>query len=371
MVNMKIGIVIRHCLKKMSSNFLLELVPYFSGHEIHIFTGEHDTNPEGVIWHKVPFLSKKFSFQEISFTLFSTIIMFFNRFDVTMSQPTRFFSPDVAQMEFCYKGWQEHQKLMGTAKFTFKDRFVPVIEGFNMRRAKKVIVTSEGIKREIMKYYGIPEEKITVIPNGVNIERFKRNDNMRKVIRKELGISSGDFVIIFVGRNLKRKGFEYLLKALPLLNRKAKLIVAGGNDGYYQNLTKDLKQEKNVFFIGDVPNMEKYFSASDVFVFPTFYEGFSLATVEAAACGVPVIAAKANGTEDLIDNGKNGFLLKKRDKKEIAEKLNILMKDRNLLRKMGENARESSLKYSWGKIAKRMLSVLEEAAEMKRRNISF
>ncbi len=362
---MKIGIPIRHCMKKMSSNFLLELVPYFKGHEVHIFTGEHDTNPGGVTWHTVPVISRKYVLQEISFTIFSTIIMRASKFDVTMSQPTRYFSPDVAQMEFCYKGWQEYKKKMGL-KLTLQDMLAPLMEGFNLRRAKRAIVTSEGIKREIMEYYGIPKEKITVIPSGADIKRFKRNEEAGKIIRKELGISQKDFVIMFIGRDLKRKGFEYLLRALPLLDKKAKLIVAGGKDEYHQNIAKELKQEKNVFFIGDVPNMEKYLSASDVFVFPTFYEGFSLATVEAAACGLPVIAARANGTEELIENGKNGFLLEKRDPKEIAGRLNLLMGDSALLRNMSENAVRSSREYSWEKIAKRILAVLEEAAEMKR-----
>jgi len=367
---MKIGVPIRHCMKKMSSNFLLELVPYFKGYEVHIFTGEHDTNPEGIVWHKVPVISKKYLLQEISFTAFATIIMKLSRFDVTMSQPTRYFSPDVAQMEFCYKGWQKYKKKM-ELKLTLQDRLAPFIEGFNLRRAKKVIVTSEGIKREIMKYYGIPKEKITVIPNGADVERFRRNEEVGKSVRKELGISQKDFVIMFIGRDLKRKGFEYLLRALPLLDREAKLIVAGGKDEYYQNLAKELKQERNVSFIGDVPGMEKYLSASDVFVFPTFYEGFSLATVEAAACGLPVIAAKANGTEELVKNGENGFLLEKRDPNEIAGRLNLLMRDKELLRKMSKSARKSSLEYSWEKVAKRILSVLEEAADMKRRKIKY
>ncbi len=362
---MKIGIPIRHCMKKMSSNFLLELSTYFKGHELHIFTAEHDTNPEGVIWHKVPVISKKYVLQEISFTIFSTIIMIFNRFDVTMSQPTRYFSPDVAQMEFCYRGWQEYKKRMGL-RLTLQDRLAPFMEGFNLRRARRVIVTSNGIKREIMEYYGMPKEKIIVIPNGADVERFRRNEEVGKAVRRELGIGQKDFVVMFIGRDLKRKGFEFLLRSLPLLDREAKLIVAGGKDEYYQNLAKELKQEKNVSFIGDVPNMERYLSASDVFVFPTFYEGFSLATVEAAACGLPVIAAKANGTEELVENGKNGFLLEKRDEKEIAGRLNLLMGDRELLKEMSENARKSSLEYSWEKIAKRILSVLEKTARMKK-----
>ncbi len=361
---MKIGIPIRHCMRKMSSNFLLEIVPYWKGHDVHIFTGENDTNPEGVTWHKVPFLSKIFNIQEISFTIFASIIMKLNKFDVTMSQPTRYFTPDVAQMEFCYKGWQEYKKKMGF-KLTLQDRIAPFMEGFNLRRSKKVIVTSEGIKREIMEFYRISKEKIIVIPNGADVKRFRRNVESRNSVRKELGISPKDFVIMFIGRDLKRKGFEYLLKALPLLDREAKLIVAGGKDEYYRNLAKELRQEKNIFFIGDVPGMEKYLSASDVFVFPTFYEGFSLATVEAAACGLPVIAAKANGTEELVKNGWNGFLLEKRDPKEIAQRLNQLMGDKELLRKMSENAVKTSREYSWEKIAKRILAVLEEVAEMK------
>lgn len=360
---MKIGIVIKHCCWSLSSNFLLEMLPYFTKkHDIHIFAGKWDkTNIKRVHFHKVPVFFSNFFLQEIFFSIASTIIMKNQNFDVTLAQPTRYLSPDISLMQFCYKGWGEYKKKMGL-KLTFAERLSPTIEKYNLKKAKKIIATSEGIKREAMKFYQIPEDKITVIPNGVNPDKFLFTKREKIRLREKFGFSKDDKILLFVGRNLKRKGLEYVLKALPLVKEKnMKLIICGGDDEYHRKIVRKLNQENRVIFAGDVKNVPEYCAISNIFVFPTFYEGFSFATLEAAASGLPVIATVANGTEDLIENGKNGFLLKTRSSEAIANKINLLLENDNLRIKMGKNARNTILeKYSFDKIAKQILKVIEE-----------
>jgi UDP-glucose:(heptosyl)LPS alpha-1,3-glucosyltransferase len=264
-------------------------------------------------------------------------------------------------MQFCYKGWGEYKKKMGL-KLTFAERLSPIIEKYNLKKAKKIIATSEGIKREVMEFFQIPEDKIRVIPNGVNPKEFSFSKKEKIKLRKKLGFSKEDKIILFVGRNLKRKGLEYILKALPIMKEKnAKLVVCGGDDEYHRNIVKKLNQDSRVIFAGNVKNVPEYCAVSDIFVFPTFYEGFSFATLEAAASGLPIIATVANGTEDLIEDGKNGFLLKERTPEAIAKKVNLLMEDEKLRTRMGENARKAVLqKYSFDKIAKQILEVIDE-----------
>ena len=250
-------------------------------------------------------------------------------------------------------------------KLTFAERISPMIEKYNLKKAKKVIATSEGIKGEVMEFFQIPEDKIVVIPNGVNPKEFSFSKKEKSKLRKKLGFSEDDKIILFVGRNLKRKGLEYILKALPKVEDKnAKLVICGGDDEYHRNIVKRLNQCSRVIFTGDVKNVPEYCAVSDIFVFPTFYEGFSFATLEAAASGLPIIATVANGTEDLIEDGVNGFLLKERTAEAIAEKINLLLTDDKLRKRMGENARKKVLeKYSFDMIAKQILEVIEEVGK--------
>jgi UDP-glucose:(heptosyl)LPS alpha-1,3-glucosyltransferase len=363
---MKIGIVIKHCCWSLSSNFLLELLPYFTKrHSIHIFAGKWDkANNKRVHFHKVPVFFSNFFLQELFFSISSTIIMKNQTFDATIAQPTRYMSPDIALMQFCYKGWDEYKKKMGL-KLTFAERLSPIIEKYNLKKCKKIIATSEGIKKEVMEFYQIPENKIVVIPNGVNPKECFFTKKERMKLREKLGFSKDDKILLFVGRNLKRKGLEYVLKSLPMVKEKnMKLIICGGDDEYHRGIVRELNQEDRVIFVGDVKNVPEYCAIGDVFVFPTFYEGFSFATLEAAASGLPVIAAVANGTEDLIENGKNGFLLKDRKPETIANKINQLFEDDNLRARMGKNARKTILeKYSFDKIAKQILEVIDEVVK--------
>lgn len=360
---MKIGLVIKHCCWSLSSNFLLELLPYLTKeHDIHIFAGRWDpVNNKRVFFHKVPVFFSNFLLQETFFSIVSTFIMKRQKFDITIAQPTRYLSPDVALMEFCYKGWGEYKKKIGL-KLTLAEKLSPIIEKYNLKKCKRIIATSQGIKREIMEFYQIPEDKIKVIPNGVNPDEFFFTKKEKMRLRKKFGFSKDDKILLFIGRDLKRKGLEYVLRALSLVKEKnVKLIVCGGDDQYHRGIVRELNQEDRVIFTGHVKNVPEYCAVSDVFVFPTFYEGFSLATLEAAASGLPIVTAVANGTEDLIEEGKNGFLLKSRTPEAIADKINLLLGDEKLRIRMGRNARKTAVeKYSFNKIANQILEFIDE-----------
>jgi UDP-glucose:(heptosyl)LPS alpha-1,3-glucosyltransferase len=108
-----------------------------------------------------------------------------------------------------------------------------------------------------------------------------------------------------------------------------------------------------------VPEIERYYAAADVFLLPTFYEAFSLATLEAAASGLPLVVTKVNGTEELIEDGRNGFFIE-RDGDDIAHRLRQLRDDHRLRTMLGDAARQSALRYAWDTIADQTLRVYEE-----------
>jgi len=167
-------------------------------------------------------------------------------------------------------------------------------------------------------------------------------------------------VLVCTGPNFHRKGLKKVILALPKLPAYIKIIAVGSGDSTpYKQLASKLGVADRVIFTGFVPRIEDYYCAGDIFVFPSLYEAFSLATLEAAASGLPIIATKINGTEELIKEGYNGFFVK-RDPKDIAEKINILIKDENLRKQMSRNARKTAENYSWDKCAKRTAEVYEE-----------
>ncbi len=366
---MRIATVIKHCLMHRSSHFMLELLPYLKEHfEVHIFTGEWEkSNERKIHFHKIPIVSPFFYIQEIFFTLISTFVMKFNSFDLTFAQATRYFSPDISFMEFCYKGWAEYKRKMGM-RLNIQDVLSPLIEEYNLGKCKRVVATSNGLKKEIMKFYKIASGKITVIPNGVNIEKFKPDKKKRVQLRKLLKIGANDFVLLFVGRNLKRKGLKYVIGALHMIDdKKIKLVVCGGDDAEHRDLVHQSGEDERVIFVSDVKNIEDYFAMADLFVFPTFYEGFSFATLQAASSGLPIIATIANGTDDLIKNGENGYLLKTRTAEEISQKIKTLLNRPSLRKSMGKNARKTAVeRFSWDVVAKKLIETFEETISTKR-----
>jgi len=139
------------------------------------------------------------------------------------------------------------------------------------------------------------------------------------------------------------------------------LAVGGDNRAPYERKASELGVETRVVFAGATKEVKRYYACADLFVFPTAYEGFSMATLEAAASGLPVVATRVNGTEDLIVEGENGFFIE-RGSGDIAERVKQTL-DGNMLRKMGARARESALPHSWDNIAKRTLKLYQEVLE--------
>jgi UDP-glucose:(heptosyl)LPS alpha-1,3-glucosyltransferase len=370
---MKIGIVLSKCHWHGSSRYVLEASQYFTkkGHEVHIFANKFDIlDNEKIIFHKVPTFSSNYYINEGTISLLETILLKFHSFDVTLAQPTRYFSPDVAEVQFVFKRWMDYKKSLGM-KIEFFDKILSFFESLNIKKAKKVIAISNSVKEDIIKYYKIPEEKIHVIYSGVNLEEFNLdNRKFRDEIREKHGISPGDILLILVGNPYGRKGLEFVLRALSKIKQKnVKLLVSGKDEpGEFQSLINELGLTGRVVFrVGLYTDINKYFSAADIFVLPSLYETFGLVVIEAMGSGLPVIVSNGEfiGASELIEDGKDGLLLKDpKNFEDIAEKLKFLIENENVRKQMGKEANNKARKYTWGRTADEMLEVLEEAAKM-------
>ncbi len=239
--------------------------------------------------------------------------------------------------------------------------FLSKVLGLKQRRIKNIanmgglIAISSEIVEEL-KEVGIPQQKINFIPNGVNISRFSPVSNeMKTQMREEFGIPN-KFTVVFTGGISGRKGPSIVLKSIANLiavGHELNFLIIGPDRDHGQEMAKIQEVldsnpaiEKYVRIIEHVSNPEYYYKMSDVFVLPSTSEGMSNSLLEALSSGLSCLVTNISGSNDLVEDGDNGFFIK-RETSDIAQKIEKLMSDKDLLTRQSVNARKVILdKYS-------------------------
>lgn len=232
---------------------------------------------------------------------------------------------------------------------------------------RHVIAVSKGVARELTRFYGVPPERISVIPNGVDTARFRPADaaGRRRRVRERHAIPPDVVVLLFVAKEFRRKGLAPLIDALPLLPENVCALIVGGDDSApFRRQAARSGVGARVIFAGHTAAVEDYFQAGDVFVFPTLYEAFALVSLEAAAAGLPLVTSRVNGTEDFVVPGVNGFFTE-RDGTHLARVLAPLVGDAGLRMRLGERARRDASAYTWDAAASVTLEVYREVLRQK------
>lgn len=227
---------------------------------------------------------------------------------------------------------------------------------YTWRAGKKPPVflpVSRGVERELRETYRIGPAVVKIVPNAADTAVFHpagAEERMRW--RAENGFSGDDLIAIFSGGEWSRKGLDSAIRAMSLVP-EGKLFVAGDDPDRmrFQELARSCGVSDRIRFGGFRKDIPSALAAGDVFLFPSHYEAFSLATIEAAACGLPVVATEINGTEDFVTPDLTGCFVT-HDPANIAEKLAGLFRDSDKRRRMGLNARELVEKnYTWNRVA--------------------
>ncbi|MDI6850598.1 MAG: glycosyltransferase family 4 protein [bacterium] len=244
----------------------------------------------------------------------------------------------------------------------FKPLLLPV---YNKLDGK--IFVSRPALQTIERHFPIGEHKI--IPNGIDVEKFNPIGDFYNFPfqRKE-----HEIYILFVGRLELRKGTKYLIRAFNIIGKKypeTRLIIGG--DGPLRNslekmVDPDLADRVN--FLGFISSnrLPALYRSCDIFVSPAIGgESFGIVLLEAMASGKPVIASNNEGYMELVSDGIDGFLFERKNVAQLVDKLELLIKNPDLRRKLGEKARLKALNYSWPKIAKEVLEYYEYALKKK------
>jgi len=242
--------------------------------------------------------------------------------------------------------------------------------------ATHLTATSEHCKNGMVRFLGVPPEKVSVIYAGVDTKRY--NPEVDGVwLKKKYGIGD-EKVLLFVGHLHPRKGPHYAIRAMPLVFREVrdvKLLVVGpdywGYKTEFENLASQLGASDKVFFTGEVDekDLPAHYALANILVFPstTLVECMGMTLKQAMAAGIPVVGAKIGGVPEAIVDRKTGYLVRPNDEVDLAEKIVKLLKDEKLRRKMSLKGRERALKlFRKETMAEKLLNLYERVIELRR-----
>lgn len=230
--------------------------------------------------------------------------------------------------------------------------------------ADQIIANSEFTRNELVKL-GIDSRKIVILHPGVDIERF-RPGIAHADLTESIDLVRGERLIVSVGRLSRRKGFDQVIRSLPVLLRRGiavryALIGIGEDLGYLRELAAEEGVSERVHFLGHVAadDLPRWYNAADVVAMPNREidgdtEGFGMVFLEAAACGKPVVAGRAGGTAAAVVDRETGLRVDGASASAVADAIGELLQDLALARTLGERGyRRAVADFSWERVAQR------------------
>ena len=239
-----------------------------------------------------------------------------------------------------------------------------------MQKCQHIVIPSESIKEILIRDYGL-EDRFTVIPTGTNLKPFLRADG--KTLRHSKGWQD-DKVLISIGRLGAEKNWETLLRAAAQVyaqhpTMRLVLIGDGPDKRTLELLAAELGIAERVTFTGQVPfdEIPVYLKAADMFGFASVTETQGLVTIEAMAAGLPVVAVDGSGSHDIVDNGKDGFLVDN-DPNALASAINKMLSNPQQMRQFSVRALKKARTFDANRLGRQMVKVYEEAIQDKKEN---
>lgn len=235
------------------------------------------------------------------------------------------------------------------------------------KTAKELIVPTKKAYDLFKEKYKV-DKNIHIIPTGIEIEKFyKENINQNKLnkLKEKLNINNNDFIILYVGRLGKEKNVDFLIENqeyFTKINKNIKLLIVGDGPDYkqYQTKVKKTHQQENIIFTGKVPynDIQYYYNLGNIFVSASRTETQGLTIIEAMSAEMPVVCIDDESFRKTVVNDLNGYLFK--NKKEYRTYIESMIKDKKKLKKLGEQAKISTIEYSSKYYAERVLDVYKK-----------
>lgn len=271
-----------------------------------------------------------------------------------------------------YKEFSEKRIVFQIGDLTLV-RFADIILSLLIDR---IVVLDGKIKSIIEKSYRAP---VKIVRSGVDLNKFAKLPEKR-IAREKLGLPQDRVIFLCFSIFLPHRRFEDAVKAFKIIHSNGKnnstvLVIAGsasydaGYAGKIRSLITEYGLEDRVFLKTEYFDEKKHLdllSAADVFIFPNERQTWGLIVIEAMASGKPCIVSSGAGVSEIIEEKNNGFVFKVKNVTQLAQKMEVLLKDKNLREEIGENARKYVFdNLSWGKYADGMLKVFKEVLTLK------
>ena len=236
-------------------------------------------------------------------------------------------------------------------------RYINDTEWLLTYEASEVIVNSNYMKNEIQRLFGLPFDKINVIPNGINLSNFtgiERDYDFRRQYAMD-----NEKIILYVGRLVYEKGVQHLIAAMPKIlsnYNDAKLIIAG-RGGMMDELraeASNLGLNDKIYFTGylNSKQVQKMYKCADVAVFPSTYEPFGIVALEAMLAGVPTVVSDVGGLDEIVTHGVDGMKSYAGNANSIADSVTALLYDHQLATNVSKKAKQKVKdQFNWEKIA--------------------
>jgi len=356
--------------EKVLSHFIAALIR--EGHTVHLFASRWNTGSEAassIVFHRVPVIPGGSFLRLVSFALFTRLKIRRGSFDLVFSFERTLRQDIYRAGDGCHREWLRQRRLSGLKRVLVRlnpfHRAMLWIEEkiYTGDRVRKIIANSRRGKEEIIRHYGTAAEKIEVIYNGVDLDRFhpSHRERFRDQVRAHFGIGADALLLLFVGSGFERKGLDALIEAAALLRERIpsfKLLVAGkGNEAAYLQKARRAGIEEHLSFTGPFKEIAQLYAAADLLVLPTRYDPFANVCLEAMASGLPVITTRMNGASEILEGPLASLILEEATDAGGLAKIIIGMADRERRIELGRLSRKAAERFPEQAHFDRLISV--------------
>jgi UDP-glucose:(heptosyl)LPS alpha-1,3-glucosyltransferase len=336
-------------------------------YEFHVFANRWNSSSSEIAFHKVPMLRFPRFLRPLGFAWFADRMVAKGNFDIVHAHE-RIFRADVFSVHSVpHAGWVRDVRRKRPSLF---DRATIRVEKTMMASERSVFLPVSTMAGEAFaREYAVDPARIRVVHPGVDVERFSAPDrgSCRREIRLRYGVGPSEIVVLFVGMNFEVKGLDGIMASLAGAQKRhpgksIRLLVVGkGNIGEYGGVARKLGIGDSVVFAGpQAEGVERFYLASDIFMMLSRFDTFGMAVLEAMAARLPVIISAGVGAKDLVEEGRNGFIVKDAGEAGAgAERIGLLLEE-DLRTRMGEEAYRTAQRNTWEAMAAKVEGIYEE-----------
>jgi glycosyltransferase involved in cell wall biosynthesis len=327
-----------------------------------------------VEWHRIRLPRRPAALRDIVF--FAQAGWRLRRVDAAIRHATGAIVPNrisLASVHYCHVGFRSSTGRRMPIEGSLTRRLNTAIHRFVAELAERWVyrpersaclaAVSNGVAKELREHF--PGVDVVVAPNGVDVDRFRPDPEVRRRLRGDLEVNDGEVVALFIGGDWPRKGLEVAVRAVGLARAEGLpvqlWIVGDGDERRLARVAASSGAGSAVRFFGRRNDTERFYAAADLFLLPSSYETFSLVAYEAAACGLPVVATSVSGIAELVLEGRGGLLVDATPDSVLAALRRLVSNDvdRSVL---GAAGREWARRFTWEASANATLDLYRRLA---------